>query len=436
MSRRYEELSAQAWEDELTLSWKGMSSVNWDCSDSDFEFVFGEDRVCRVHSVLAEFLSPKVARVRKCDPFYSFYTFKDSALFSAFESLVLSLRAGEALQVGTSNWGALLGLSQDLENSELLSLLIGMIKPESLSLEDAIVLLRDGIALGTAVSAQLEKLRDFVARHFYKVKKEVLDNLDLETAQFLLSSPSLQVEDEDSLYDFVRSRSAQDLRFASLFEFVYFKYLSVNRIENVSSFVSENLLENISSGIWRQICRRLILEAKANETNPRATLKFVYNGSYHGGIIEHLQRECGGNVHDKGIVNVTASSVVSSDYLPKSVVSRGDFYTQNQPDQWICYDFKHQSVSPTSYSVRSCGSQYPKNWVIEVSNDGSSWTEIDRRSNNDDLNNSYNSANFKIANVPSESYRFFRLRQTGKNSQSYDTLRLAGLEIFGTLFQK
>ena len=35
------------------------------------------------------------------------------------------------------------------------------------------------------------------------LRKTILDDLNLETAQILLSSPSLQIEDEDSLYDFV-----------------------------------------------------------------------------------------------------------------------------------------------------------------------------------------------------------------------------------------
>ena len=45
---------------DLKLSCAGLSSVNWDRGDDEFEFVFGDNKVCRVHSVLAEFLSPKV----------------------------------------------------------------------------------------------------------------------------------------------------------------------------------------------------------------------------------------------------------------------------------------------------------------------------------------------------------------------------------------
>ena len=167
------------------------------------------------------------------------------------------------------------------------------------------------------------------------------------------------------------------------------------------------------------------------------------------GVISHLTRECGGNVHDKGIVNVTASSVYNNSryHHPKNAAGSGtewDYTSSNEEDTWICYDFKERRVLPTSYSVRSNddgpGRAHLKSWVIEVSNDGSSWTEIDRRDNNDELNAQYVIANFTISKVPSESFRFFRLRQTGKNHSDDHYSRyyvyITALEIFGTLFEK
>ena len=435
---------------ELRLTSKGMSSVNWDSSDADFEFLCGGDKIC-VHSVLAEFLSPKVALVRKGDPFCSSYTFKDREMFGVFGSLVSSLRSGDPLPVEKSNFVTLLRLSQELENDDLFSSLVRMIETESLSLEEAIFLLRVGVGLGTAFSDQFGNLRDFVASCFYKLDKEILDNLDLETTQILLSSRSLQIEDEDSLYDFIRSRSEKDLRFTALFEFIYFDYLSISGIENFASFVSENFLENISSGIWRQICRRLILDVKPVEKkNPRGHKgrEFVYDESRKlDGVIAYLTRECGGNVHEKGLVHVVASSVLDGDgspYQPKNAVDLGTnsyYASKDEQNSWICYDFKDRRVIPTSYSVRSYGAasggDHPKSWVIEVSNDGTenSWTEIDRRDNND-LNYNRVTVNFKISQLPSESFRFFRLRHTGKNHNGNNYLILSSLEIFGTLCRK
>ena len=145
-----------------------------------------------------------------------------------------------------------------------------------------------------------------------------------------------------------------------------------------------------------------------------------YNSSKKlDGVIAHLTLECGGNVHDNKIVNVTASSVYSGSYHPKNAVDLGTnsvYGSNDKKDTWICYDFKERRVIPTSYSVMSYkkrpGGHHLKSWVIEVSNDGSSWTEIDRRDNNNDLNHRYAIANFKIFPVPSDCFRFFRLRQT------------------------
>ena len=454
----YPELRAKPMEPrELTLTCKGMSFVNWDCSDADFEFVVGDDKVCRVHSVLAEFLSPKVARIRKCDPLCYVYTFKDSELFDVFDSLVLSLRSGESFRVEKSNFVELLRLSQELENDNLLSSLLGLIKVESLSFEEAILLLRSGVDLGTAFSTPFGTLTDFIAFHFYGIEKKLLNDLDLETTEIVLRSPKLRIEDEDSLYDFVRSRSENDLRFASLFEFVHFEYLSVDRIKHFASFVNENLLANINVGLWNRISRRLICETKPSEQNPhkcrnragkkvKSGREFTYHDSRLEGIIAYLTYEYDGNVHEKGVVRVSASSAWDDGEgwysRPEFAADLGKglgFRSADEEGNWICYDFKDRRVIPTSYSVRSMGDNYGehlKSWVIEVSNDGSLWTEIDRRDNNYSLTNSYATVNFKIPKVPSEMFRFFRLRQTGKNHRGSYEINITALEIFGTLFEK
>ena len=135
-----ERLTTKALEPhKLTLTCQGLNCVNWDCGIDDFEFRFGDDKLCQLHSVLAEFLSPKVARLRRCDPFYNVYIFKHSELLMSFQHLLSSLRGGQPLQVELSNFPALVRLSQELENDELLCSLLEMIKPESLTLGEAIV---------------------------------------------------------------------------------------------------------------------------------------------------------------------------------------------------------------------------------------------------------------------------------------------------------
>ena len=97
---------------------------------------------------------------------------------------------------------------------------------------------------------------------------------------------------------------------------------------------------------------------------------------------------------------------------------------------------------PTSYTVRSVagqpGQDHPKSWVIEVSNDGTehSWTEMDRHNNNEDLNGSRVTVNFKTSLVRSQWIRFFRFRQTGENHGGGNELILSSLEIFGKLLEE
>ena len=176
--------------------------------------------------------------------------------------------------------------------------------------------------------------------------------------------------------------------------------------------------------------------------------EFVYDSSdQFNGIIAHLTRESGGIVVDKGIVDVTASSSGRQARRAVELELNSKFLSENKPNQWICYDFKERRVIPTSYSLCSYGtnSDCPKagnyrdllkSWVIEVSNDRSSWTEIDRRDNNNDLNDKFACQNFSVSKVPSEGFRFFRLKQTGPNHRGGNALSISAMEIFGTLCKK
>ena len=155
------------------------------------------------------------------------------------------------------------------------------------------------------------------------------------------------------------------------------------------------------------------------------------------GIIAHLTHKFGGNVHEKEVVEVTASSSCNGDRA-KNVAELGTnsfFCSNNEANSWIRYDFKGRRVALTSYSIRTECGYYPKSWVLEVSNDGSeeSWEIVDTRAENEDLNASHVTRNFQVSARPSGGFRFVRLRETGKNHGGYDYLDLTSLELFGTL---
>ena len=142
------------------------------------------------------------------------------------------------------------------------------------------------------------------------------------------------------------------------------------------------------------------------------------------GIFAHLAREWGGNIHKKGVVKVTANSCDGDYGKPEHVVdltSDRDFYSGDEPNSWICYDFRGQGRDTDELldqvKEQWASSAHPRSWVLEVSDSWSegSWEVVDSCEDNSDLNDSLVIRNFAISTPASGIRRFVRLRQTGKN---------------------
>jgi hypothetical protein len=73
--------------------------------------------------------------------------------------------------------------------------------------------------------------------------------------------------------------------------------------------------------------------------------------------------------------------------------------------------------------------------VIEVSDNGSNWDEVDRRENNSSLKGRNLTNLFQISRTAE--CRFIRLRQIGKthDPNPEDCLIISGFEIFGQLIE-
>jgi hypothetical protein len=110
---------------------------------------------------------------------------------------------------------------------------------------------------------------------------------------------------------------------------------------------------------------------------------FVLTGkSSIEGIISYLISQHDGNVHDRGIVNISALDPYgsSSSHRPKNVAdltaTNTFFLSKDQPNQMLIYDFQKLRIKPPDYLIRSFHSngvngQHLKSWVIEVSSDAS-----------------------------------------------------------------
>lgn len=163
------------------------------------------------------------------------------------------------------------------------------------------------------------------------------------------------------------------------------------------------------------------------------------NNQLHG-ILRHLTEEAGGNIHNKGIIEITSNSYQSSNFHPKNLVDydENNFYaSNNDTDVQICFDFKNKKIQPTSYSIQSYsggGQNYChlRNWVFEVSNDKTKWDVIDEHSNDPTLNGDLITATFNVKQTNSF-YRYIRLRQTGISWIGSYLAYFPCFEIYGKL---
>jgi hypothetical protein len=201
--------------------------------------------------------------------------------------------------------------------------------------------------------------------------------------------------------------------------------------------------EAINSDIWHQLHlrsrHRLVYERNSIPLNRFKDLIFrsADSDSPWSGLICYLRERCGGNVHEKGIVDITCSS---RDYHQCWEIVNYDwnsyFYTANSANSWIQFDFKDRSVSLSHYALKSDGQNchHLLQWQLSGSNNGNEWTIVDER-NTQELNGNYVTKMYHCSATSSVSqyYRYIRLTQTGKNSSGSDYLMLANIEFFGSM---
>jgi hypothetical protein len=201
----------------------------------------------------------------------------------------------------------------------------------------------------------------------------------------------------------------------------------------------------LTFAIWEALSRRLSLSVSPTFHNDRIYEAFnsiccsFVEGSPLNGIISYLTQKCGGHICDRGIVSINASSVAEPQAWPLTNVAyfenHNGFYTKDEPNSWICYDFKNMRIKPTHYSVRSrrdYNYHHLRCWTLEGSHDGKSWVELDRRENNATLNSQDAIATFSISQ--SIEVQLIRLRQLDKNSYGSHSLVVSAIEIFGIVF--
>ena len=145
------------------------------------------------------------------------------------------------------------------------------------------------------------------------------------------------------------------------------------------------------------------------------------------------------NPHTSGDVVVSWSSIENGTvdlFVQHRHANSVQSYTTNVANSWMQVDLgQNRTLRPTYYCLRNeqSVSDVLRNWRLEGSNDGQTWTTLRNHTNDTTLAaQSMSEANWPVENC-GVCYRFFRILQYGKNAQNNDCLCCAGIELYGDL---
>lgn len=476
--------------DRITLSSEGLKNIvkNSSANDREFSFIFSKQEI-KMNNINAEFISPAVSKLHCSDPTVDFINFDN--LFNkldptVFEKLLtkdiithfVNLSNGDSIDISKNQVFSMQLLSILIENEELFSKLeqINPLINEN-NLSKYISNLKFLYFFNKSSRYfNFSKIIDFVSRSFYCIDLNELLKLPKNILYMIVRNPSLRLRNEDSLLDFINKifsnkQSKNKVKGATILDFyetIEFNALSENKFKE---FIEKFEPSEISNTLWYKLtdcfyCNSYsrskkntyryskspisddyFLSKKINTSEKKNFQFFEFDGdNSHSfqGIIYHLTQIAGGNVHENGIVEVSAISSCRG-HEPKCAVdldSMNYFACDGGPNQWLRYDFKELKVHPTHYSIRSRNSgskgfYHLKSWAIEGSNsdDDDNWVILDQRNNVTCLDNKNSIYTFKIDQSLSREdyYRYIRLRQTDVNTGGNDSLRFSSLEFFGAV---
>ena len=162
------------------------------------------------------------------------------------------------------------------------------------------------------------------------------------------------------------------------------------------------------------------------------------SGNELNGIFKYLTDKTGGNIHENGTISVSSDSVHGPNNVPENLLKL-TYNTYAPKDKvcnaWVLFDFKNMEIEVSHYTAKSGSCASPKNWVIEISNDGNKWEEIDRRTNCADIKSSFRTKVFDVK--PNHFCRYCRFHHIGDywDSNVY-TMVVCNVEFFGRLKEK
>jgi hypothetical protein len=355
---------------------------------------------------------------------------------------ICSLMEGKLIVMTEDNYRSLRKIAQKIENEELVRKCTEFgVGAEAISVANCVERLKTKEEFGLSMEEEIA----FVASHFYGISEE-LHGLRQETVEGILSHEKLCLRDEDSLVEFLGSLGEE---YRSLFAYVECRFLTLTGIETFLGRIDETA---VNQRLWSSICRRLRCELSSRMIwDDRFCIRdFPYREGHKlqeelQGIIHALTVRAGGNVHEKGVIEISGSGNCYENYesMPFVVANHQTeerWASENSPNSWIRFDFKNRRIGLSHYTLRSrydTDQHHLMAWVVEGRNDDrEKWVTLDERNTSDtrDLVGRGKMKTYECRSVDkSKAFRYIQVRLTEKDSSNRYFVVLSAVEFFGDL---
>lgn len=444
--------------------------------DDEFTFIIGNEEI-RMKKIFADFISPRISRIHQADPTIDSFCFDNcitekqkAKIAEIFPTKLLrkfeEISRGNPIEVDSETSEKLLILSVILDNSEIYDGMNDLfpIEISKTKIDFILQFLQLFEASKTTFSSfNPTKFYDIISSNFHSIEENQLLQLPKTVIYEIISNKHLKVKSEDSLFDFINKFFENDedddddendeFDIISFYEKIDMKYLSK---EKLNEFLDRIKISKITSNLWQNVKHFISIvnpESRENIKNETRYVKQYSEVTFSGsqddrfkGIISKLGNGNAKSAYENKIIDITASSYHNDSLHPSKALEyeNNDYYHSldngnycNEGHiEWLCVDFKERKVKPYHYSIKSYprGGHNLQNWVLEGSNDGESWKDLDTQNGNKSLDGSNKANTFEVPNSQNNKfYRYLRIRQTGVNTGNDYKLIITSLEYFGLI---
>ena len=417
-----------------TIGIENIRRIHFDKFEKDFSFIVN-GKVYQTNSFVATILSPNITNMfeRNMNAIY----YEINTKYEGDFNRIIEYGEMKKIDINEEEKQYFINILKQLgNNSEFLRFSKEL--QEDISYENVMQRIQTKKELGLDPKEEIEFI-SINFHDFHMKNPEAISTCDADIMERIISNDKLKLDNEEELFDIILKLYIKSKEYSILFSYVIFLNIS---IQSIREFNQNFDINDINKSIWENICCRLEQdispESMEEYKNLHQELLYKrYTGKkYEQNIIQYLSAQCNGNVHNKKIVYITSSSQGG---VIGNIVEKNDhncFVSKDVPNSWIQFDFNDKKVLLDSYTLKSRdygkNGSHLKSWILEVSNDGQNFTEIDRHTDCDLLNGFLKTATFNVSY--STPQRFVRLKQIDRNWAGFWQIVINQIEFSGFLY--